>query len=81
MDLVHCIVSGSVLESGARTLNPLHQVGGQFLVLVHETLVLLVDAKHLQDAVGGGLGLGDKVLYFLKNLKFSKFESGIAKTS
>ena len=65
LDLLDGVVGGSVLEGGTGSVDPLEQVGGQLLVLVHKTLILLVDAQDFEDAVGGGLGLNFGLLLCL----------------
>ena len=61
LDLVDCIVRGAIFECWSCSLNPLEQIRGQFLVLVHETLILLINAQHFQDTIGGGLGLNNRL--------------------
>ena len=55
-----CVVGRTVLQPRRGAADPLQQVAGHPLVLLHQSLVLLVYLQYFADTVGGGLGLGGK---------------------
>lgn len=45
-----------IIPNSSKKLHATH-ITGEAFVLLHQSLVLLVDLQHLADAVGGSLGL------------------------
>ena len=54
------VVGGAVLQPGSGAADPLEQVAGHALVLLHKTLVLLVHLQHLTDTVGSCFSLNER---------------------